>query len=465
LNPISCVAANSSSRRGDRPGADLTPGQAYVSCCSVPCTAQMPRRHCDARTLSRRTRNVLAANLLTVLVPAMAVPACGGETEADRIGHGGGTGQSGAGSVSGWNSGGDTTGGDPRYSEPPCEPPLDHSLACSVQTAEATYTPVNVLLVADKSASMAQIPPGIGTDPWTRLKSALGELLPRTAELVRFGLIVFPAADCADGTCCEVPASVTVPIETGSAAAQSVLSVLDGVLPAGRSPAAAALARALEYFTAGAGSSLAGDKYVLLATDGDVNCGGAQSCDASQCRPETEGSAACVAVGCCDQPGGGASCLDDTNTLAEIDLLRSAGVGTFVLGVPATEEAARSLDQFALAGGQSDPNSATNTGHFFYEVDPEGEIPGLAEALDTITKHLVTSCDMDLNWRYDRDLEVHVFINCAPVRPESDGGGWTLTGGDASEFTSLTFTGSTCSSIQADGVRRVDVIIDCFHGP
>src|SRR6185369_9103602 len=84
---------------------------------------------------------------------------------------------------------------------------------------------------------------------------------------------------------CEMPtgAAVVVPVQAGTKAAPLILAALDANPPEGGTPTAAALARALAYYTTGAGKTLKGEKYVLLATDGGPNCNADLTCAAATC--------------------------------------------------------------------------------------------------------------------------------------------------------------------------------------
>src|SRR6185295_5901965 len=87
--------------------------------------------------------------------------------------------------------------------------------------------------------------------------------------------------DCRD-KCCQMPLApdLTVPVEYGATAVAKIVAALGATSPGGGTPTAAALARAYDYYTTGAGAGLDGDKYVLLATDGGPNCNAALNCDA-----------------------------------------------------------------------------------------------------------------------------------------------------------------------------------------
>src|SRR5262249_55759339 len=143
-----------------------------------------------------------------------------------------------------------------------------------------------------------------------------------------------------------------------AAAVPKILSALDASSPAGGTPTAEALRRALDYFTKGEGATLKGNRYVLLATDGGPNCDSTLSCTAATCTTNLDGTCSIPAgASCCDPQFGGAAarsrCLDDAGTEAQIKALETAGVHTFVVGIPGSEVYGDALDAFAIAGGEA----------------------------------------------------------------------------------------------------------------
>src|SRR5690606_36751154 len=107
--------------------------------------------------------------------------------------------------------------------------------------------------------------------------------------------------------------------------------------PAGNTPTAAALALAHEYLTTGPGSELEDENYVLLAIDGGPNCNEGITCEAASCtvnidRPELPCENCCAVAP--------VQCLDDDGTVAEVDALAEAGITTFVVGIPGSDEPA-----------------------------------------------------------------------------------------------------------------------------
>ncbi len=330
---------------------------------------------------------------------------------------------------------------------------------CGVTSVEAEYRTANILLVIDKSGSMTDQPSGFDTDKWEALKTALDQALNNVAGEINFGLALYPYSTTHDipldgckTDCCEVPtgdAAINVPIEPGATAVPKILDALNGTSPGGGTPTAAALQAALDYFTAGPGSTLQGDRYVLLATDGGPNCNEQNSCDGTRCTPNLDGQ--CSVDNCCTSLG--QYCLDDQSVVDRISALQAAGIPTFVIGIPGTEVYAEYLDSFALAGGATNPNAPPS----YYAVEAAGGVQALAQTFTDITTHLVRSCEVALSEEPpQRDL-VNVAVDCQVI-PFEDGAGWEIPEDNP---TTLLLKGDTCNWIEQQGARRVDVVYGC----
>jgi hypothetical protein len=331
---------------------------------------------------------------------------------------------------------------------------------CGVTSVEAEYRTANILLVIDKSGSMTDQPDGFDTDKWVALKTALDQALNNVPGEINFGLVLYPFSathqiplDGCKNDCCEVPtdaAAVNVPIQPSATSTPLILDALNNTEPGGGTPTAAALQSALDYFTTGDGAMLTGDRYVLLATDGGPNCNMANSCDGTRCTPNLDGQ--CSIDNCCSSAG--EFCLDDQSVVDRITELSALGIPTFVVGIPGTEQYATYLDDFAVAGGVTNPNQPPQ----YYAVSAQGGVQALTQTFTDITTHLVRSCDIALT-EEPPDLKlVNVAVDCEAV-PFEDGAGWELSPAD--HPTSLILKGDTCSWIETMGASRVDVVYGC----
>ncbi|HVU00167.1 MAG TPA: hypothetical protein VHE30_00395 [Polyangiaceae bacterium] len=349
------------------------------------------------------------------------------------------------------------------------QPPLiKEDASCGESSVVAKPKPVNVLLVIDESGSMQDEPTGFSTDKWSALKSALGTTLAAVQNDLSFGLELYPypkdpkapiAVDCTDN-CCEMPDApgIQIPVEAGKTAVGKITTALDLGGPGGGTPTALALSRALDYFTTGAGKSLVGDRYVLLATDGGPDCDEGLTCTAAECTTNLDGECPLPSNGnCCDPQFGGAAakarCLDAAGTKAQVSALAAKGVKTFVVGIPGAEIYGSSLDEFAVAGGEENPNGPPK----YFAVDAAGGTQGLATVLGSITKNLVTTCRLALEENPPDINKLNVLVDGDRVPKGADG--WNVD--TSTSPPTIALLGSTCAKVEAEGAESVQVLYGC----
>jgi Mg-chelatase subunit ChlD len=334
---------------------------------------------------------------------------------------------------------------------------------CGMTEITANSVPVHVLLVIDKSASM-KTALATGTR-WTAVKSALSAALDNVKGSISFGLEFFPNGGDSTQTC-EVPsgdAAVVVPIGPGTTTVSAITTAFDMNQPAGATPTATALSRAYDYFITGGGKSLTGDRFVLLATDGGPNCNPTLACTSAACTlnlddpnrkcgpPAPDGTPA----NCCDSklPNGPSACLDDAATTDAIRRLATAGVRTFVVGIPGTEVYANSLDQIAIAGGAINPSAPPS----YFAVNASGGVAGLTEVFSTITSRLITTCNLQLQSTPPDRNKINVSVDGSLVPSGPDG--WALD--TSTTPPTIVLKGATCTKVQKNGANTVKVVYGC----
>jgi hypothetical protein len=328
-----------------------------------------------------------------------------------------------------------------------------------------------MLILLDKSGSMGK--PGLGStsSKWDAMKAALNTALNKARVTINFGLDLFPRADvaatCTGQTCCATSAlgePLTVPVGAGTETVPAILSALSAATPGGGTPMAAALARALDYYTVGDGFSLPGDRYVLLVTDGGPNCDTAAtpSCDATACTRNLDPDPNCnLSTNCCSTAALAVNCLDNASVTTEIQALAIAGIKTIVVGIPGSDPYVSYLNAFAQAGGKPQTGGTTA----YYAVADSAGATGLADTLQSIAIDLVNGCVITYARPPDDPQLVNVLVDCAlvPREPISGGDGsyWTL---DMAAST-ITLGGPICDTILNQGVNRVDYVFGCPTAP
>jgi hypothetical protein len=357
---------------------------------------------------------------------------------------------------------------DPVDSE--CESIAGLPATCDVTQTEKRALEVSILLVMDKSGSMAETPTGYDDDKWVTVRNALSASLSAVEDSISIGLEFFPSSasddpiptDRCGDRCCEMPegADMNVPIGPGAEAVPQVLAALDEAAPAGGTPTSHALERAYRYFDGGAGS---GNRYVLLATDGGPNCNSTLDCGIEECTLNLDDSEECPrdGVSCC--AGNPTGCLDDDEAIAQIERLESIGVQTIVVGIPGAEVYVNVLEEFAAAGGFIRPDT-DETGA--YMVEASGGEDALIDTFERITTELVSTCEIPMpeneeGLEIDPD-EVHVAINCEILEYDPDleaATGWHYD--VPSDPTTIIIHGEDCDRIKSEGVERLDAVIGC----
>lgn len=401
------------------------------------------------------------AGSVAALIAGVSV-GCGGDDDDGFKPHNTGGTQSGgtggsAGSLSTGGSGGSLVGLDGGGAGDSGSP--DGS--CGQSAITATPRDVNILLIVDKSHSMLDKPPDFTTDKWTAMKSALQTALQGSQNTIDFGLELFPALDA---TTCQMPAAGTlnIPIEDGTTGVPKINALLGNpsTTPSGETPMAAALASALTYFTAGAGKTLKGDKYVLLATDGGPDCNATPPstnppCQAAQCTTNIDGKCPIPDGGnCCYNAATAESCLDTQHAIDNVTALASAKIPTFVVGIPGSENYATILNSLATAGGR--PQSGTTK---YYAVTTTGTVPGgLTQVLENITKTLITSCRLQLQTQ-PPDLGLLNVVIDGKTIPQLGTNGWDID--QSTSPPTIVLKGDTCTHIETVGAQQVQIIYGC----
>jgi hypothetical protein len=269
-----------------------------------------------------------------------------------------------------------------------------------------------------------------------------------------------PIAACVEPT----DATVALDINAGSNNVAAIVEALNNIVPAGGTPTAAALSNAYRYFTSGAGSALSGEKWVALLTDGGPNCNFDISCDAARCTQNIDckcgGTGCTTTLNCCqatDAGNYGSLCLDDAATLAEVVHLASAGIKTFVVGLPGSEAYANVLNSLATAGGVPNPS-----GPNYYPVDASGYFNGVVSVLQEVTSQVAQGCEFDLGADPVASSQLNVAIDCALIRPTAPDAGqpnWSID--TSTSPARLRLNGNICEELaQATGVG-LELITGC----
>ena len=304
------------------------------------------------------------------------------------------------------------------------------SMSCGQTNVSIATLPPDILIVQDKSGSMADDPSGnkcstTGCSKWSQVTTAMENVVMATQANVNWGLKFF-----ANNSSCGINAGAAVPIAANNYSA--IQMSFSKTSTGGSTPTETALDSATAYMQTLTDSN---PKFLLLATDGLPNC----------------------------QPGNSSTSADDSpGAEAAVTRAAQAGFPTFVVGIATDKGSANSeLELMAQAGGEGIANS-NPLAHHYYVADDSAT---LVTALQAITGQIST-CLFPLASpppvRND-GTKVGVYLGANMTRIPYDASGtdgWDYT--DVND-TAILVHGSWCDKIQAAGAGAVQIIFGCAN--
>jgi hypothetical protein len=370
----------------------------------------------------------------SVLVTSgVALGACSGvEISSDP------TGESSSGSGSGGAGAGGTLDLDAGKDGPVVISP---DAACAISTVQANLTPVDLFLLFDRSASMAY------KSKWAAATAALTSFFQNSSSAgLRVALRFFPEDGCDNVACNAGPCGQPlVPLgmllsSSGPADAQeqALVAASSSEMPApneimggGGTPLSAALGGAESWATAQHAEHPEDRVAVVLVSDGEAN-----GCDKT---------------------------ADTINGIVAAG--HSAGVDTFAIGLAGYFEAG--MNAIAQSGG-------TGQAFFIGKTDVEQD---LLKALQSIQQKEV-SCALPMP-QGDPGKPVDPLLINVDYTPGggaagilgqvSSAAGCGASGGwyydNPAAPTQITLCPATCSTVQADAVAKIDIILGCKTEP
>jgi hypothetical protein len=293
---------------------------------------------------------------------------------------------------------------------------------CGVKTFGLDKVTPDLLVVLDKSGSMGETPDGQicltltgvncgPTSKWPQMTSAINQVVGQTDGSIRWGLKLFP-----ENSGCGISTNIAVPIADQTSGA--IRNVIATALPNGGTPTRGALAGASLYL-----SSLndGHPKYILLATDGEPNCGVSGDQNASD---------AAAAV----------SAVRDSVAM---------GVPVFVVGIGNVVDAQATLSAMAVAGGRPQAKAPG-----YYPVSSTADLVGV---LGTIGG-LIGSCSFNLGGVPPDPSNVAITADGTKVPADpTHRNGWDYTAGK----TAVQLYGAWCNASQGGKVKDIKATYGC----
>jgi von Willebrand factor type A domain-containing protein len=281
---------------------------------------------------------------------------------------------------------------------------------CGERDFMLQHLPPDLMIVLDKSGSMADPPSTGGNSKWSQVTSALVSSIQMSQSQIRWGLMFFPF----DNAC----ATASGPnVTCGDNNALTIQLAIGFQQPGGSTPTADAVRHAATHL---AGLSDPNPRYIVLATDGEPNCA-----------------------------GGDPNTADNAGAEAAVSQAAAMGIHTFVIGISADAAADAVLSQMAMNGGE-----ARAAAPYYYSVNSQADF---VAAINAITGQVV-SCTFAVPTPPPDPSLVRVQANGMDVpRDPTHTNGWDF--GPMNQ--SITFYGMWCDRLRSGSITTIHAIYGC----
>jgi hypothetical protein len=296
---------------------------------------------------------------------------------------------------------------------------------CGATRNQTSRQPPDLLLVFDRSGSMAADPatgrncnpPATCPSKWNQAVAAVGTAVTNSQTTIRWGLKLFSS----DANGCNVTPGAEVAVGLNSA--PMITAALDAADPAGSTPTTAAVTLAGDYL---AGLTTPDPRFIVLVTDGEPTCAGGGNGN-----------------------GGGD---DSPAAIAAVAAQAARGYGTFVIGVATASDAMATATLTGMSAAGMHPRAGTPN---YYVVNNTDELVAALALIGT----QVASCSFTFTMP-PPDVNNVVVVADGKIVPQAvtpTDNGWVYGAG----MVSVTLTGTYCQDVMSGVVNNVEVLFGC----
>jgi len=329
--------------------------------------------------------------------------------------------------------------------------PINPDSACLSETYGAQSKPAYLMIQVDVSGSMNCAPQDTGcgvAEPfpgsrWEVFKAKLDDALGALPGSSGAGLMHYPTGKgtfSGDPTGC-IPKQPDVPLGELTTNAAAISVKLDSIVPAGGTPTHDGVLVALGQLQS---ASVPGNKFLVLATDGQATfCAG---CDLSCSSDALE--------------------ADNGVMIQQVAAAAAAGIRTFVLGAPGSNNYRSVLSKLASAGGTPSQPGCSDTGPVYCHYDMT-TAPDFGQALEAALKAVggaALGCVYDIptpDGSFDKN-KVNVQLSSDGQteqipRDPSQQDGWDYS----ADGTQIILYGGACEDAKAAMNGKIDILYGC----
>ncbi|MBN2197284.1 MAG: VWA domain-containing protein [Polyangiaceae bacterium] len=340
-------------------------------------------------------------------------------------------------------------------------PPLGAVGYCGNQLIQTRDDTANLYFVIDASGSMTERLPGSEHSRFDSVRLAIADVLTAVGHRVRFGAAVFPG-----GPGC-TPGVEVFPTRSGDPASFGATGTIGPVLadllnelilqpPGSGTPLSATLQALTQELL-----RLEGAVSVVIATDGHPNCNPDARCEIDTCyynmlgESLPDGRNCDDSLNCCDPDlvveeyafSGPTQCVDGPATIGAVQALATAGVRTYVLGLPDSFAFEPLLNALAIAGG-----TGRGGDQEYYPID---NATTLSERLREIGADVAVTCELALESAPPDPEMVNVYLDREILAADPENG-WVFAG-----EADLELRGDACARLERGEVLNVQVVAGC----